>query len=319
MIYPWQQSNWSQFLSMRQRQRLPHAILLSGDIGLGKNALAEEMVVSLLCLNQQEAGHACGQCHSCQLFIAGTHPDHIFIQPEEAGKQIKIDQIRELKSKQSLTPNIADYKTVVISPADGMTVSAANSLLKLLEEPQDNTILLLLSSVPHKLPITIRSRCQVMKIIPPDRPQALDWLQQQANISQRDDWNSLLDITNNAPLAAVQVAETGVEWIQQIDTDFRHLIEGRWNPVEMASRWQNFDLIKVLQQLQRWTQQQISDGLIGEKSGSRRSQVSLHWQLADCILSTIKLISSQNNFNKTLLIEDFMVSVKQIFAAKSSS
>ena len=75
MIYPWQQSNWSQFLSMRQRQRLPHAILLSGDIGLGKNALAEEMVVSLLCLNQQEAGHACGQCHSCQLFIAGTHPD----------------------------------------------------------------------------------------------------------------------------------------------------------------------------------------------------------------------------------------------------
>ena len=105
MLYPWQAQSWQHFVQQYRQQRMPHAVLLTGVEGLGQLAFAEQMAMLVLC-EQHELSEPCGQCHSCQLFSAGNHPDHTVIRPEETGKQIKIEQIRGLKQKQTLTTNV---------------------------------------------------------------------------------------------------------------------------------------------------------------------------------------------------------------------
>ena len=115
---PWHQSLWQQFQQRRSADRMPHALLLAGPAGLGKELFARRLARALLCDAPTATGEACGQCRSCRLFQAGTHPDYSVVQSEEdkklgesdplvgntgetSGKKkrskvIKIEQIREM-------------------------------------------------------------------------------------------------------------------------------------------------------------------------------------------------------------------------------
>tara|TARA_E500000305_G_scaffold111270_1_gene122394 strand:- start:4872 stop:5627 length:756 start_codon:yes stop_codon:yes gene_type:complete len=248
---------------------------------------------------------------------AGNHPDHLTIRSEEAGKSIKIDQIRALKEKQSLTPSVANWKTVVIESADLMTNSAANSLLKLLEEPQNNTILILTTNAVHRLPVTIRSRCQQMHLSTPDYSMTLKWLDSQGVVTDADQLRKISSLTLDAPFAIVNALETN-EWqsYQQIQQDFDQLIQQQANPVQLASQWQQLDLVKVMHQLLSTVKARLQQQYLEYADASLTQH---YWHIADCIVSTIKLISSSNNYNKTLLIEDFMVSVMRITQTKAAN
>ena len=241
MNYPWQTKQWQIFCQQKSQQRLPHAIVLTGIDGLGKCALANQMVASVLC-EQIDAKEACGHCHSCQLFTAGSHPDHILIEPEELGKQIKIEQIRRLKDKQELTPTVAKWKTVIITPADSMNINANNSLLKLLEEPQANTLLILVSSKSYRLPITILSRCQKLALTAPETAIGVQWCQQQTDMD-KNTIDQLLSIAKGAPLKALQLLETDtLSIIKQLDADFNAVLQGNANPIHLTKEWQKHDL-----------------------------------------------------------------------------
>jgi len=309
-LFPWQQDVWQHVVVRVEQQRLPHAILLTGVAGLGKMQFAAKMAESLLCLNTVNQFHACGICHSCQLMQAGNHPDHLTIRSEEAGKSIKIDQIRALKEKQSLTPSVSAWKTVVIESADSMTHSAANSLLKLLEEPQNNSILILTTNAVHRLPITIRSRCQQIHMSAPEYAVSLKWLDSQGISSDIEQLQKLSSLTHDAPFSMVKALESN-EWqsYQQIQYDFEELLLQRANPVQLASQWQQLDPLKIMHQLLSIIKTRLKNHYSGYAELSDTQQ---YWQIVDCIVNTIKLISSQNNYNKTLLIEDFMVSVMRI-------
>lgn len=309
-LFPWQQDAWQHVVDRVEQQRLPHAILLSGVAGLGKNQFATKIVESLLCLAVNAQFHACGICHSCQLMQAGNHPDHLTIRSEEVGKSIKIEQIRALKDKQSLTPSIAQWKTVIIESADVMTNGAANSLLKLLEEPQNNTILLLTTNAVHRLPITIRSRCQQLQVLAPDYQTTLQWLKSQSISTTAEQLQNLSSFTLDAPLKIVRALESN-EWqeYQQIQNDFDQLLKQQVNPVQLAMQWQQLDLVKVMQQLLSTIKNRLKQHYSGYAELCKAQQ---YWQIVDCIVETIKLVSSSNNYNKTLLIEDFMVSVMRI-------
>ncbi|MCL5975548.1 MAG: DNA polymerase III subunit delta' [Gammaproteobacteria bacterium] len=314
-LFPWQQTLWQYVVARVEQQRMPHAILLTGVAGLGKTLFAAKMAESLLCQSPDEQFMACGHCHSCQLMQAGNHPDHLTIRAEEAGKSIKIEQIRALKEKQSLTPSIAQWKTVIIEAADSMTNSAANSLLKLLEEPQNNTILILTTDAVHRLPVTIRSRCQQMHLSAPDYSITLPWLESQGISTDTDQLHKLASLTLDAPFAIVHALETN-EWqsYQQLQQDFDLLLQQRVNPVHMASQWQQYDLLKVMHQLLSTIKIRLKQHYSGYAEVTKTQQ---YWQIADCIVNTIKLVSSSNNYNKTLLIEDFMVSVMRISGTNS--
>jgi DNA polymerase-3 subunit delta' len=299
MIYPWQIEHWHQFRQQLAQQRLPHAIIVSGVAGLGQLALAEHMVAAILCENLTE--QHCGQCHSCQLLAAGSHSEHTVIRPEEIGKQIKIEQIRELKQKQTLTSTLSVWKTVIIEPADAMNINAYNSLLKLLEEPSDNTLLILVSSQVDKLPITILSRCQKYILRAPSQQQAIEWLNGQGQY-ENSHLVQLLALSSQAPLSVLNMLETDtLGYLKQIDHDFSAMVKGNINPVISAKEWQKYDLVLVFNYLQILVKNSV---IKHSESDDNRM-----WYIYDCIINTIKLLSSSHNLNKVLLIEQFMVSV----------
>ncbi|MDP9032838.1 MAG: DNA polymerase III subunit delta', partial [Pseudomonadota bacterium] len=139
--YPWQDSLWQQLAGRAQHA---HAYLLHGPVGIGKRALAERLMASLLC--QRPNGlEACGECKSCMLLKAGSHPDNYLLEPEEADKAIKVDQVRDLVSFVVQTAQMGGRKVVLIEPVESMNINAANALLKSLEEPSGDTVLLLVS------------------------------------------------------------------------------------------------------------------------------------------------------------------------------
>lgn len=306
----WHQPLWQQLQRTQKQGRMPHAILLSGSQGLGKRILAEKLVSSLLCTQADESFEACGHCHSCQLMAAGSHPDHTVVSPEDKGKAIKVDQIRALKQSQTLMPKVAAGKTVLITHADKMNINAFNSLLKLLEEPQPDSTLILLSENAQQLPVTIKSRCQMLVMPLPTIDTAISWLQQADSSLDEAQWRQLLKVCHGAPLAALELGETGLAQCRQVTEDMGLLMQCRANPVQLAASWQQLDLTQALQQIQGMMQTKLGSLLTGDNSVSK-GLIRQYWAIADCITETLKLISSQNNLNKTLLIEDFMVTVMQ--------
>ena len=171
-VYPWQQSLWQQLAGRSQHA---HAYLLHGPAGIGKRALAERLMARLLCLSPSGLD-ACGSCKSCHLLAAGTHPDNFVLEPEEADKPIKVDQVRELVDFVVQTAQLGGRKVVLLEPAEAMNLNAANALLKSLEEPSGNTVLLLISHQPSRLLPTIKSRCVQQACPLPSEAMSLAWL-----------------------------------------------------------------------------------------------------------------------------------------------
>lgn len=157
---------------------LPHALLLSGEAGLGKRLFARTLAKRLLCVGAAQGDYACNQCYSCRFFQAGTHPDFYELgledQNEQEAKFIKIDQIRELCQHLVLKSRNGGLKIAIINPAEQMNHNAANSLLKTLEEPSPDTLLILVSITPFKLLPTIRSRCQRVQFPLPSESERLE-------------------------------------------------------------------------------------------------------------------------------------------------
>jgi len=207
-IYSWQKEQWNHLLRMQQTQRLPHALLLYGPEGTGKSVFAQALAGSLLCQQPAEDGSACGQCAKCRLVAAGTHPDLSVIVPTPPQKttskkpalHIRIDSIRELSNKLASTSQMEGYRVAVIENADRLVMQAANALLKTLEEPGADTVIMLVTSNPHRLPITIRSRCQSVRFTSPDKAEALVWLTGQG-VKKAE---VALNLAHGAPLVAAR-------------------------------------------------------------------------------------------------------------------
>lgn len=142
---------------------VPPGLLFHGEEGIGKETAAVAFVAALLCRNRGAAG-GCGTCRDCRLLASGSHPNFLRVAPET--QNILIDDIRELQEELALQAFSKRPRTVLIAPADRMTVQAANALLKTLEEPPRGTHLLLVAHRVSRLPPTIVSRCQKISFSP---------------------------------------------------------------------------------------------------------------------------------------------------------
>lgn len=174
--YPWQQSLWQHFIGQYEQSRLPHALLLTGQKGIGKWNYANVIADFLLCASPK-SNLACGQCRSCQLNLVGTHPDKNIITPEDGAKLIKVDQIRHLSNRISNTAQQGGRKLIILGPVEQLNSNAANALLKNLEEPSEDTFFILYSHVFSGVIATIRSRCQLLSLPTPDRLIVIKWLE----------------------------------------------------------------------------------------------------------------------------------------------
>jgi DNA polymerase-3 subunit delta' len=142
--------------------RLAHAYLFAGPDGVGKTTVALDLAAVLLC-RDPNAEQPCGTCPGCRKFQSGNHPDLLRIRPD--GAAIKIDQIRELKKGLSFAPFESRQRVVLLEEAHTMRREAGNSLLKVLEEPPANNLLVLVGNAGSLLD-TIVSRCQVIPFAP---------------------------------------------------------------------------------------------------------------------------------------------------------
>ncbi|GIP36312.1 DNA polymerase III subunit delta' [Paenibacillus sp. J2TS4] len=142
--------------------RLSHAYIFSGPAGSGRREMATALTKAIYCTEQID--DSCGQCLNCRKVEHNNHPDLVWIEPD--GASIKIDQIRELQKEFAYRATAAHTKIYVLNEADRMTIQAANSLLKFLEEPITKIVAVLITENGHALLPTIQSRAQWISFVP---------------------------------------------------------------------------------------------------------------------------------------------------------
>lgn len=314
-LLPWHRQAWDMLLARRRSGTLPHALLLRGHSGLGKNYFALLLAQGLLCEQAPADGFPCGGCRSCRLFLAGSHPDVLSVSPAEEGKAILIDQIRDLCAYTALKSQRAGYQVAIISPAERMNTAAVNSLLKTLEEPTEQTLLVLVSARPNLLPATIRSRCQQVQFNEPPQDMALAWLA--PHIGDRDP-ELLLDLAGGAPLHALELAGTeGMQRRTSLFNDFLKVVRGEADPVGVAETWATHGAKECLSWLSGWVIDMIrlkSSGLAA-RTANRDFVERLQWLAErldlkalyahlDRVLEASRLLDGQ--LNPQLLLEDLL-------------
>lgn len=322
--YPWQQAIWQHLKGYISQQRVPQALLLTGVPGLGKRYLADIYASALLCEAPSSEGFACGSCGACKLYHANTHPDHLIIEPEESGKVIGIDKIRQLIVKLALKPQYEAYRMVIFQPADALNIASANAFLKCLEEPSERTCFILISDQPSKLPATIRSRCQKIHLERPDKRLVSDWLTQQGI---RDDIDQLLSMAQGAPLLAKQYAERQfVPLRREAFEAWLQLARGKGNALAVAEQWQKqetVDLSVILAWLASWLADMVKLAHGAEESGldnpdfkkslqalAERLELKGLYQHYDSVLRSRSLLATQ--LNKQLLTERLLIDWSQL-------
>lgn len=173
-MFPWLKDQWQELLKIYNGNFAPQAILIYGKDGLGKKEIANELAKYYLCFNKSNQGY-CDQCPSCQNFTNNTHGDFIVINsPNDS--QIGIDEIREMIDAMSLSSKLQHGRVVIIENAELLTLSAANSLLKILEEPSSDLLFILTADSLLKIIPTILSRCVKFKVNDPDFSHASAWM-----------------------------------------------------------------------------------------------------------------------------------------------
>ena len=198
-LYPWQQGTWANWQHCMTQSKVPHALLLYGRCGCGVNDFALRLCCSLLCHSDNNS-KPCLKCEGCRLFLAGNHPDYLMVEAEQ--DQIKVEQVRNAINFLQLSRHYPTYKVVFIKEVDKLNYAAANSLLKTLEEPPAESIILMSCRQPSTLTPTIRSRCHRIHIKEPGFD-AVAWLASKLSISE-ELAKQKLRLVNNSPLMALE-------------------------------------------------------------------------------------------------------------------
>lgn len=317
---PWQESQWQKLKAAFDLDRMPHAILLSGVSGLGKNWFARFIATYILC-SDKKGDEPCLNCHSCRLLNADSHPDFKYIEPESPGKSILVDQIRNITSFFTMSSQLSGYKAAIISPADKMNRNASNSLLKTLEEPSSRSVIILVTDNPSSLPATIRSRCQVIDFKIPEKQSAIEWLKKEYPENGEDSIELSLRLASGRPFIAEEYFNE--EYTQNRKENFNlfcQIVSKRASPIQVAEKWSKADIHQVAKWIASW----VSDMILLKQAGAeaRISNIDLIDQLKqissgmelkkaykflDKVNEVPRLVDRQ--INSQLLIEDLLLSL----------
>lgn len=317
LIYPWHHRAWQTLRQMADQGRLGHALLCNGSSGSGLSEFAVTVAAWMLC---REQSAPCGQCRDCRQAVARQHPELRDIRPDEGATQIRVQQIREMLSFMQLKSFSGTRKIVIIDPAEDMNHSAANTLLKTLEEPMGPALMILVVRRLHGLPITLRSRCQILSLHPVIEEQTRQWLQERLQV---DDSRLalLLSLAQGRPLRAMALQRDGL-----LEQQLAHgaqcleLMKNRITALELARQWDELGaeqalswLLFLLQTMARsklgatplpdW----LTDSRAGLQQHLERLQLSA---LSACCVQVIRacqLLLSPANFRTLGVLEELLL------------
>lgn len=318
-VYPWQMKQWGLIQRSIQRDKLPHALMLIGPSGMGKLDFAEKLTASLFCKSTLEDGSACGHCASCHAYISGNSPDFKVMTPEEKSSVIKIDQVRDLIHWNDMSAHSDGYKIVILHPVESMNIAASNALLKVLEEPNDKRMFLLISHQQSSVPATVISRCQKLRFDSCSKQSLTAWLDDpQSELVSR--------LSFNVPLKAKQMLETDyLDRRSQFLNVIVALVNTEIAVVEAAQQCmdagidfvlENIELILLDIQKYHLTQDQIL--LVNSDFAAEIIAMSSHassirlGELLDFVRQLKLDLLNKANFNQQLLMEDLLTQFYQV-------
>ena len=252
-VPPWTAAQRVTLTAAFRAGRLPHALLIHEAPGAGGEWLATWAAQLVLCQNSAQA--PCGACTACRRVWAQQHPDLTWLRTAEDSQQIRIEQVRDLAADLALTSHAGGYKVGIVTPAEALNRFAANALLKTLEEPPSRTLLVLVTTQPSRLPPTVLSRCQRLRVGAPARAEGVAWL---TALRGTGDWNAALDVLGEAPMLA---ARAEPQELAQIAAEVRGTLDalasGSADPVAAAERWARAELPLRLRCFENWLTEHI--------------------------------------------------------------
>jgi len=312
---PWLQPLADAWRDAADRGRPAHAVLLAGPAGVGKRAAAAWIATERLGIPQAKfptwgvVGDA-AEPERTNFRQLSDHADLRWLRPLEGKATIHIDQVRELVDDLSLTSYEGGAKVAIIEPANAMTANAANSLLKTLEEPPGDALLILVADRVAGLPATILSRCQRLNVAVPPTEVSLAWLNR---LQPSPDWATALRMAGGAPIRAISARER-LDVTDAMGRDFSQVAERGLSPIEVASRWCQLEPDFVLEWIARQVQRCIyrvtgsapedNEAVVAESVLNRIDRRNLF-----CYLDDINRVRSQSagSFNVQLTLESLLI------------
>ena len=277
---PWLRPAQDAFNAALDSGRLGHALLVQASPGQGGEWLARWIAARMFCRTPRSAAaggtaggiQPCGECLDCRRVQAGEQPDLLTLQPVEDSKEIRIDQVRELAAELALTAHGGGRKVAILSPAERLNRNAANALLKTLEEPAGEALLLLVTGEPWRLPVTVQSRCTRLRPRAPAEDELVAWLQAQRPGSSAVDWRAALAVLGPEPLKALAVDGAALAGLQR-DTEraLEDALRGGLDVVETAERWGKDEYALRVACIERWIAARLRDWGRGKRPGSAQA------------------------------------------------
>ncbi len=220
------QKQWDQLQAAFVTHRIPQALFFVGPLHCAVTDFTTRLMQRILC--QKNQNEPCLECLNCRMVLKMEHPDVNWIKPDKVGGAIKIDQIRELQHTAFLTPQRSTYRLIAIEAADRMNTASANALLKILEEPAQHTIFILIAQQLSTVLPTILSRCQVIRFSSHDDSYTNNFLMLGEHYPKESDRAQIMDQS------------------ESILDGLITLIEGKQHPCQLASQWSSFEIHTML-------------------------------------------------------------------------
>lgn len=272
---PWHADAWRYMEGRLAANQLPHGLLISGASGVGKSRFAEEVAGLLVCDGLIRSASSsmlavCGHCKQCELVAASSHPDIRRYAPEKS-KMIRVDQIRQLSEFAVGSSQVAKRKVIIVERADQLNINAGNALLKTLEEPSADVVLLLLQETGRPVLPTLRSRCQNLAIPVPDFEQAQQWLVAALSVLEEDkrpdeaDCNKAIRLAGCAPRLAYEYLTSGfLQQRHEALDGFRRFMKNELTVGEAARPFKTMGLELTLTLMEGWAADLARLGAGGE-------------------------------------------------------
>ncbi|NMP15556.1 DNA polymerase III subunit delta' [Thalassotalea sp. Y01] len=302
---PWLESNKQDLINKYLQKILPHALLIHGSYGAGQLPLAHWLGNSLLCENIEQTNEPCGQCKTCQLLKAQSHPDFVVIDNDD--KTIGVDLVRKACQFLEKTAQLGRNKVVMISHCENMTESAANALLKTLEEPTNNSFLLLVCNDIEQLLPTIISRCSKVAITPPQGEQLaqvavnkqvvhpFSTIAEIAELTDEDVYNDKRQLLQSLARFIHQF-DNGVELIEQIQASVHGI------------RWLQFGFESMFRYHSGW-QQALADNPLSETVDGLDAETV--FACLNLTMQANRQLKTLTQANKTYTLEVLLVELEQ--------